>query len=333
MQSTCYAVRFLGSVLGCIGGAVLFNRDQWGWGLTFQQVCFVAALLPAVLLGLTVSTLHEMPCRDPPAVEGQFTAIWETITLRAVWRPMAFVFCFNLFQMPNVAWQSFLQLTLGFQSWQLGLMATAGSICTFLGILAYKRWMFHVCWRKIYVGSVFVVTIFSLLQLCLIFGWNETYLGLPNYWFALGDDVIGEYIQGIQFLPVCIMYTRLTPVGAEASTYALLTTFGNIALVCASSMGVLLSHIWDVSNAALLAGDVDGLWRLTVLTSLLAPLPLLGVRLLPRGQPEQEHLSVEKERSALGGMAFLVTLAGAMSFVLVQATSVLLHTASARTSL
>ena len=26
--------------------------------------------------------------------------------------------------------------------------------------------------------------------------------------FALGDDVITQYIQGIQFLPVCIMVSR-----------------------------------------------------------------------------------------------------------------------------
>jgi hypothetical protein len=44
-------------------------------------------------------------------------------------------------------------------------------------------------------------------------------------------------VAGIQFLPVCIMYMRLCPEGSEGATYAMLTTFGNIALVCGSNIG------------------------------------------------------------------------------------------------
>lgn len=38
MQATCYAIRFAGNVVGCLGGALLYNRAAWGWGLTFRQV-------------------------------------------------------------------------------------------------------------------------------------------------------------------------------------------------------------------------------------------------------------------------------------------------------
>lgn len=38
MQATCYAIRFAGNVIGCVGGALVFNREAWGWGLTFRQV-------------------------------------------------------------------------------------------------------------------------------------------------------------------------------------------------------------------------------------------------------------------------------------------------------
>jgi len=56
----------------------------------------------------------------------------------------------------------------------------------------------------------------------------------------VGDDVIVAYISGIQFLPVCIMYMRLCPDGAEGASYSMLTTFGNVALVCGSNLGKLL---------------------------------------------------------------------------------------------
>lgn len=38
MQANCYAIRFAGNVVGCVGGALVFNREAWGWGLTFRQV-------------------------------------------------------------------------------------------------------------------------------------------------------------------------------------------------------------------------------------------------------------------------------------------------------
>jgi hypothetical protein len=63
------------------------------------------------------------------------------------------------------------------------------------------------------VGSVILITIFSLLQLVLVAQWNIKYLHINNYLFSLGDDIISAYISGIQFLPVryCIIILRICP--------------------------------------------------------------------------------------------------------------------------
>ncbi|KAG5179232.1 folate-biopterin transporter [Tribonema minus] len=324
LQATCYAVRFMGSVLGCLMGAVVYNQVQWGWGLSFRQVCLLTGALPLMLLGTTLWTLYEMAA-TPKTVAQQCGDIWDTICLKAVWKPMAFVYVFNFFQVPNIAWQSFLQLSLHFEPYMLGLMATAGAVMTLLGIIAYKKFFFHVSWRHIYFTSVCVTTAFKLLQMCLIFKWNEKYLHMSNLYFALGDDVITQYIQGVQFLPVCIMYLRLCPDGSEGATYAMLTTFGNIALVCSASVGTLLSKIWEVGNEALRSDDFNGLWRLTLLTSSLAPIPLLLLRLLPANQDEQEHLITEKTRSRLGGSVFLLVLTTSLVWSISESFAVVLN--------
>lgn len=44
---------------------------------------------------------------------------------------------------PNVAWGSYLQLSLHFSPWILGSMGVAGSIMTLLGILAYRHFFFR----------------------------------------------------------------------------------------------------------------------------------------------------------------------------------------------
>jgi hypothetical protein len=245
-------------------------------------------------------------------ISKQIKEIWQTVQLKAVWRPMAFVYIYNICQIPNVSWQSYLQLSLHFEPWILGLTVTLGSFMSFAGILAYKYYFFKVAWKNIYVWSVFLTTFFALMQLCLIFQINTTYFHISNYFFSLGDDVITAYISGIQFLPVCIMYMRLCPDGAEGSSYSMLTTFGNIALVCAANIGNILSNIWDVSNHAMECNDTDGLWRLTLLTSTLSLVPLAFLSLLPQDVDEQDELAKSKERSVVGGVCFLIVLFGSL---------------------
>lgn len=50
MQATYYTVRFAGGILGSFGGALLYNKASWGWGLTFQQICFISGMIPVVLV-------------------------------------------------------------------------------------------------------------------------------------------------------------------------------------------------------------------------------------------------------------------------------------------
>lgn len=79
---------------------------------------------------------------------------------------------------------------------------------TFVGILAYKAWFIRSSWRSIYIVSTLLTTIFSLFQLLLVFQINTKYLHVPNAIFALGDDVVSAFLNGLQFLPVCIQYLR-----------------------------------------------------------------------------------------------------------------------------
>jgi hypothetical protein len=108
------------------------------------------------------------------------------------------------------------------------------------------------------------------------------------------------------------MYMRLCPDGSEGASYAMLTTFSNIALVCSSNVGNLISGIWDVSNDAMRRNDVTGLWKLSVLTSSLALLPLSLLWLLPKNPEDQLELGKSKEKSAVGGIVFLVVLFGSL---------------------
>jgi len=253
------------------------------------------------------------------SVSVQLKQIWETVQRPVVFAPLGFVYCYNILQVPNVAWQSYLQLALHFPPYILGLTVTIGSFMTLVGILAFKYYFFHESWRRIYIFSTCLTSFFSLTQVMLIFQINTEYLHIGNFFFSVGDDVIQQFISGIQFIPVCILYMRLCPEGSEGASYSMLTTFGNIALVCANNVGNVMSRIWDVSNDAMREQDYSGLWRLTVLTSLIAVVPLCLLFLLPKDREEQENLGQSKERSSTGGYIFLLVLFSSIGWSLTEA--------------
>lgn len=203
-----------------------------------------------------------------------------------------------------------------------------------------------------YRWTTLLTAFFSVCQLLLIFQVNAA-LGISNFVFALGDDALASFVVGIQFLPLCVVYlkyvsrsrgmcmrvcgadmppssthpptsNRLCPGGSEGASYSMLTTFGNVALLSGNSLGTLFGRIWDVSNGALRRGDLGGLWRLTVLTSCLSPLPLLLLPLLPADTAQQKAMRDGSRKSPLAGVLFLVVLFLSLGWIVGQAVYVLL---------
>ena len=114
-----------------------------------------------------------------------------------------------------------------------------------------------------------------------------------------------QLVSSICFLPACIFFAKLCPKGSEGSVYATLTSASNVATLMAASLSNMCSQIWDVSNAAMRSHDMRGLWKLTVLTSLICciPLPFMRCCLLP--PQRQRELEKKGDKSPLAGAMFL----------------------------
>jgi hypothetical protein len=98
------------------------------------------------------------------------------------------------------------------------------------------------------------------------------------------------------------MMVHLCPVGSEGASYAMFTTVHNAALILNQSVSTLLLGIWDVSKAALQAGEIVGMVNLTYLTTALQLSGVLFVGLLPH---YKEDLLAIKGHSSVGGFIFL----------------------------
>lgn len=79
--------------------------------------------------------------------------------------------------------------------------------------------------------------------------------GIPDIFFAIGDEAVFVLMDRIHTMPLRIMYIALISdglsAGSEASTFALLTSIHSLGSVFGVAIGGVLTKIFDVSNASL----------------------------------------------------------------------------------
>lgn len=102
------------------------------------------------------------------------------------------------------------------------------------------------------------------------------------------------------------MMVHLCPDGSEGASYAMYTTVYNASLLVQPAISTMLLGIWDVSRTALENGDLSGLLKLTILTTLIQTSAILFVGLLPKDRRELELLKTkDRSTSRVGGAIFL----------------------------
>mmetsp|Transcript_19579 Transcript_19579/g.23989 ORF Transcript_19579/g.23989 Transcript_19579/m.23989 type:complete len:714 (-) Transcript_19579:150-2291(-) len=318
MQSKAYFVRFMGSTLGSIIGSIVYNKDDWEWYLPINVVFFINMIFPLLLVLPILPFLREVEMNCPvKSLWDQCINLFETVQLRAVWQPMAFVYLYNVMQLTNAAWMNFLVEGLDFSAWMIGLVGTSGTLMTWMGITVYKNFFFGSNWREIYFWCTTLASLIAIAQVILVFGINKSVFHVSDIVFSVGDDVLLEFVIAMQFLPMCIMYLGLCPEGSEGTTYAMLTTWSNLAGTVAFDISTVLTRIWDVSSSTIESGDYSGVWKLSLLCGILGPLPLVFIRLIPSGKEEQKKLQQDTTKNFWAGVIFIgvMVLSFAITFI------------------
>jgi len=312
LQTFCYACRFFMVMVTTTISTV------WEETFTFSVSFFLSFLFPLLFNMPAIYYLIDPQVPVEP-IKKQLMDMWETICLRAVWQPMGFVYFYNLLQIPNAAWQQYLYTALNFTTKQLNSFLIEAQILTFLGIMFYKWFLIKTSWRMIYVITTLLFAGISVLQFLLIFGVNRQ-SGLGDYPFAMGQDVFAEFIAGIQFLPTTIMMVHLCPKGSEGAAYAMFTTISNAAGNLASTFSTLLLPIWNVCPALFMEDPpvIDGLWRLNLLTTVIATSAVLLVPLLPKGKDDLNNVDF-MHKNRIGGGIFLFILVFSLLWSIIQA--------------
>mmetsp|Transcript_18111 Transcript_18111/g.41245 ORF Transcript_18111/g.41245 Transcript_18111/m.41245 type:complete len:496 (+) Transcript_18111:1074-2561(+) len=308
MQSKGYIVRFFGSVIGATIGAVVYNKDDWKFYLPISLVFFINAAFPMIFLLPLVPFLMEIETQcEPRNFVTQCKDLFHTAQLKAVWQPMTFVYIYNAMQLANAAWMNFLVEGLKFSAWMIGIVGIVGSIMAWFGIMTYEKYFFGSNWRIVYLWCTTIAAIIAIAQIILVFGLNRKF-GLSDIAFSMGDDILIEFVIAVQFLPMCIMYLGLCPEGSEGTTYAMLTTWSNLAGTIAFDISTALTGVWDVASETIQAGDYSGVWKLSLLCGVVGPLPLVLLGLIPKDKEDQKKLQDDGTRNWLCGAIFITVM-------------------------
>jgi hypothetical protein len=299
LQAICYILRGLGFLLMAPLSSMIYSA-----GSPFFVV--LATVVMPLLLVYPIFALNERPPAQLLTTTDQVAELWKTACSKAVWQPMGFVYIFLTLYVTNSAWKQFLETVLDFTPNQLNALMILAGIMAFVGIVLYKLFLFHWSWRRLFVIGICLNGAFSALQLLLISGYT---FGINPFVFALGDDAVRDLIFGTQYLPMVILMVNLVPTGIEGASYALFTTTWNVAGALSDSLSTVLLRLWDTSKETLQQGDMSGLTKLTLLTSVLQTLPVFFVSFLPRSAEELQSTNKEQDNSSiysrLGGGTYL----------------------------
>lgn len=127
--------------------------------------------------------------------------------------------------------------------------------------------------------------------------------------FANGDSFLSISVFSLTQFPIHLFCFR--------------TAF-NVSQLIAPALSSSFLGFWDVSKESLEEGDLEGMFNLTVFTTLIQISPILLVWLLPHGQRELEELAkMPYSGSVWIGSAFLVILFGSVAYtVFVSITNI-----------
>ena len=283
LQSNCWIMLQLGSLLGLLVGgwgmqyAGLGTREIY-LGVAVVKVLTLLCTLPISDPRVSATALAESGCAKVRVLLGQ---VWEVMKDPIVWKPTVFLFIFAAKPGNADAFNSFLAgkqtnerdpQPLGFSESELAYIGMLGTAANAVGAWLYKKFLRGVALRVLFGTLITIGAAVAASQLILVFGINREW-GLPNFWFAIGDDVVVHVVNFMLSMPMLVLMASMCPRGAESTVFALVTSVQTAGATFSGSLSSVATSYFDVT-----LHDYSRLWQLTLFT---ASIKLISLPLLP----------------------------------------------------
>jgi len=167
---------------------------------------------------------------------------------------------------------------LGFDQEFLGILGQASAVFGLVGLLVFRK---AIVERPVSFTLFWVVvagTILSLPNIGLYYGLHE-WLGMSARTFAFIDTTISAPLSQLTMVPMLILIARSAPGGAEATMFAIMASWMNLALSGSELFTQYLNDAFAITQA-----DYSNLGLLMIVVTLIGMLPLAAVPALRRAE-------------------------------------------------
>jgi folate/biopterin transporter len=219
-------------------------------------------------------------------IQKQIQQLWQAIRQKRILLPTLFIFIWQSTPTSDSAIFFFITNELGFEPEFLGRVRLVSSFASLAGVWIFQRFLKTVPFRQVLGWSTVISSILGMSVLLLVTHANRA-LGIDDYWFSLGDNLILSAIGEIALMPILVLAARLCPAGIEATFFALIMSIFNLAGFLSQELGGLLTALFGVTEK-----NFDQLWLLVICTNLSTLLPLPLINLLPASDPMQKEQQI-----------------------------------------
>ena len=272
IQSWCWGARAIGALLAAaVSGVLLQVVDP-------PIIFMIQGFLLLIIAFFALILIDERPFKKYGSGCGtQCCDLIQAMRNEKLWKPALFVFIFAGTPSSYSAFFVFLVNELSFSPAFLGLLTCVRHGAMIVGTYLYSKYLRNVPYRKFFLFLILLSAFMGATPVILVTHINAR-IGVPNGFFAVGDDLFLSVIGQIAMMPCLVLAAKLCPVGIEASLYASFVSVLNFAGIFSEYTGAALTHLFGVTSQ-----DFTYLPHLMITCTLSSLLPLLFYRLLPKG--------------------------------------------------
>jgi hypothetical protein len=182
---------------------------------------------------------------------------------------------------------------LGFDQKFLGLLAQVSSILSLVGLIVFRKTIverpvsFTLFWVSI------VSAVLYLPNIGLFYGLHE-WLGISARTLAFVDTTISAPLGQLTMVPMLILIARSAPAGAEATMFAIMASWMNLALSASELFSRYLNQTFAVTQA-----NYSNLGLLMITVGVIGLLPLATLPLLRKYERRDIASATSAERTPI----------------------------------
>jgi len=157
------------------------------------------------------------------------------------------------------------------------MLTVLGFFCLLIGSALYTKYFKEKEFRNLIIMEMVIGVIFAPFSYMFILRLNVQY-GIPDLALIIFTDVVQDIVsQCFVFLPMAVMFAKITPKRIEATSFALLAGVSNFRATIRGWTGSYINE-WFVGVTR---DDLDKYWVLVTIGFICSFIPLLFLRLIP----------------------------------------------------